>query len=60
MTIGSLLLNFAFQAFQIGSNMWLTRWSNDDAAGTDHGVRNLYLGVYGAFGLAQGRRSYSS
>lgn len=55
MTIGSLFLNFAFQAFQVGSNMWLTRWSKDDDAGTDHGVRNTYLGVYGAFGVAQGK-----
>lgn len=55
MTIGSLLLNFTFQAFQVWSNMWLNEWSNDPEAGTDHSVRNLYIGVYGAFGTVQGK-----
>lgn len=55
MFVGSLFLNFAFQAFQIGSNMWLTRWSEDKEAGTDHAVRDMYLGVYGAFGALQGK-----
>lgn len=52
--VATLLLNFVFQAFQIGSNLWLTKWSNDKAVETDTGLRNMYLGVYGAFGLGQG------
>lgn len=52
--IATLVLNFVFQAFQIGSNLWLTKWSDDKAVETDTGLRNMYLGVYGAFGVGQG------
>lgn len=50
----TLFLNFAFQAFQIGSNIWLTQWSDDKRVSNDTGLRDMYLGVYGAFGCGQG------
>lgn len=50
----TVLLNLVFQGFSIGSNIWLSRWANDKAAGNDTGVRDMYLGVYAAFGLGQG------
>lgn len=50
----TLFLNFAFQAFQIGSNIWLTQWSDDKLVSNDTGLRDMYLGVYGAFGAGQG------
>lgn len=50
----TVLLNIVFQGFSIGSNIWLSRWSVDNRTGTDTGVRDMYLGVYGAFGLGQG------
>lgn len=52
-----VILNVASQAFSIGSNVWLTAWSNDPPLpdGTqDLNKRDLRLGVYGALGLAQG------
>ncbi|XP_035215523.1 multidrug resistance-associated protein 1-like isoform X2 [Stegodyphus dumicola] len=46
-----------FQGFEIGSNVWLSLWSNDQllADGSqDTQLRNLRIGVYGALGLAGG------
>lgn len=55
LTVASLFLTFAFQAFEIGANIWLTRWATDKTANTDNSIRDRYLGVYGGFGLAQGK-----
>ncbi|XP_064537337.1 multidrug resistance-associated protein 1 isoform X6 [Drosophila montana] len=60
LSIATLVLNFVFQAFQIGSNLWLTQWSNDKAVEHDTGLRNMYLGVYGAFGFGQGLGNYGA
>ncbi|KAL5281122.1 ABCC2.2 family protein [Megaselia abdita] len=49
----TIILNFAFQAFQIGSNLWLTKWSNDREVANNTGKRDMYLGVYGALGFGQ-------
>ncbi|XP_061394495.1 multidrug resistance-associated protein 1 isoform X18 [Musca vetustissima] len=54
LSLATLILNFVFQAFQIGSNLWLTKWSNDKDVANDTGLRDMYLGVYGAFGFGQG------
>ncbi|XP_050740740.1 multidrug resistance-associated protein 1 isoform X7 [Drosophila biarmipes] len=53
LSVATLVLNFVFQAFQIGSNLWLTQWANDQNVGNDTGLRDMYLGVYGAFGFGQ-------
>ncbi|XP_065356725.1 multidrug resistance-associated protein 1 isoform X5 [Calliphora vicina] len=53
LSMATLILNFVFQAFQIGSNLWLTKWSNDQQVANDTGLRDMYLGVYGAFGFGQ-------
>ncbi|KAI8125136.1 Multidrug resistance-associated protein 1 [Lucilia cuprina] len=53
LSMATLILNFVFQAFQIGSNLWLTKWSNDKLVSNDTGLRDMYLGVYGAFGFGQ-------
>lgn len=53
--MATLILNFVFQAFQIGSNLWLTKWVNDKNVANDTGLRDMYLGVYGAFGFGQGK-----
>ncbi|KRF85616.1 multidrug resistance-associated protein 1 isoform X16 [Drosophila virilis] len=60
LSVATLVLNFVFQAFQIGSNLWLTQWSNDKAVEHDTGLRNMYLGVYGAFGFGQGLGNYGA
>ncbi|XP_061394493.1 multidrug resistance-associated protein 1 isoform X16 [Musca vetustissima] len=60
LSLATLILNFVFQAFQIGSNLWLTKWSNDKDVANDTGLRDMYLGVYGAFGFGQVISSYFS
>lgn len=54
LSVITIVLNVVFQAFSIGSNLWLSKWSSDKNAGTDTSVRDMYLGVYGAFGFGQG------
>ncbi|XP_050048216.1 multidrug resistance-associated protein 1 [Dermacentor andersoni] len=52
-----VVMNLASQAFSLGSNVWLTAWSNDPPmpdGSQDLAKRDLRLGVYGALGLAQG------
>ncbi|XP_055837482.1 multidrug resistance-associated protein 1-like [Episyrphus balteatus] len=54
MTVTTVVLNCVFQGLAVGSNLWLTEWSNDkEVAAGDNGKRNMYLGVYGAFGFVQ-------
>ncbi|XP_017108721.1 multidrug resistance-associated protein 1 isoform X5 [Drosophila bipectinata] len=53
LSVATLVLNFVFQAFQIGSNLWLTKWANDENVSNDTSLRDMYLGVYGAFGFGQ-------
>lgn len=53
--MATVFLNMVFQGFSIGSNLWLSRWSTDAAAENDTSVRDMYLGVYGAFGAGQGK-----
>lgn len=50
----TILLNLVFQGFAIGSNFWLSRWANDRTTVNDTSQRDMYLGVYAAFGLGQG------
>ena len=47
-----------YQAASVGANIWLTDWANDNTSynSSDYPrTRDLYLGVYGAFGIGQGR-----
>lgn len=55
LTLLTILLNIVYQGFSVGSNAWLTKWSTDKNAAIDTDVRNMYLGVYAAFGLGQGK-----
>ncbi|XP_076324180.1 multidrug resistance-associated protein 1-like isoform X3 [Tachypleus tridentatus] len=52
--VGITLVSYALsQAFNLGTNLWLSEWSNDAAdpeKATDQKLRNLRLGVYGALG----------
>ena len=53
-------MNIVLQVLTIGSNVWLNIWSNDNSTSTlvngtvNEYKRNMYLGVYGCFGLGQG------
>jgi ATP-binding cassette subfamily C (CFTR/MRP) protein 1 len=59
----TIFFNLVFQSFSIGSNVWLSEWSNDGNIYVNETVneskRDLYLGVYGALGAGQGK-SYCS
>lgn len=52
LSIGCGIIN---QALQVYSNMWLSDWSAHPEANEPH-IRDLYLGVYGGLGVAQGKR----
>lgn len=54
LTFSALSSNMLYQAFNVFSNFWLTEWSVDERAGTELFWRNIYAGVYGALGAAQG------
>jgi ATP-binding cassette, subfamily C (CFTR/MRP), member 1 len=49
----SIVFNIMMQGFSVYSNIWLSNWSENPDAGTDTTVRNTFLGVYGALGVAQ-------
>jgi ATP-binding cassette subfamily C (CFTR/MRP) protein 1 len=58
----TVFFNVVFQGFSIGSNVWLSEWSNDKSMygnETDGRKQNLYLGVYGALGVGQGKSDIS-
>ncbi|XP_067009700.2 multidrug resistance-associated protein 1 isoform X3 [Anabrus simplex] len=63
LSIATIVLNIIFQAFSIGSNMWLSEWSNEEVPenGTiDTAKRDMYLGVYGGLGVGQAITSFIS
>lgn len=53
----TLIFNMVFQGFSIGSNVWLGVWADDSSISENTTVdatkRNMYLAVYGAFGIGQ-------
>ncbi|XP_045532539.1 multidrug resistance-associated protein 1 isoform X1 [Pieris brassicae] len=53
----TFIMNMILQMFQVGSNYWLAKWSNDNQMmvnGTvDKSRRDLFLGVYGGLGIGQ-------
>lgn len=59
LTVVTILLNAVYQLSSIGSNLWLSVWSSDTTTvvnGTqDIAKTDMYLGIYGAFGLGQGK-----
>lgn len=55
LSIATIVLNIIFQAFSIGSNVWLSKWSTDPRAANETQWRNIYLSGYGLFGIGQGR-----
>lgn len=53
-TILTVLLIIVFQALLVGSNVWISKWSNDKSAANDTEKRDMYIAVYAGFGVAQG------
>ncbi|XP_045495076.1 multidrug resistance-associated protein 1 isoform X1 [Colias croceus] len=56
-SVVTIVMNLVLQLFQVGSNYWLAKWSNDDnmlVNGTvNKSTRDMYLGVYGGLGIGQ-------
>ena len=44
---------FFFESFQVGSNIWLSLWSDDEMAAYNIDTRNMYLIIYGLLGMMQ-------
>lgn len=56
MCIAIGISNVLNQAAVVYSGIWLTHWATDEAASNpnDYTWRNIYMGVYGGLGFAQG------
>jgi ATP-binding cassette subfamily C (CFTR/MRP) protein 1 len=52
-TAFSIAFHVIYQGFSVGSNIWLSEWSDDPHASNETSVRNMYLGVYGVLGVMQ-------
>ncbi|CAG7833092.1 unnamed protein product [Allacma fusca] len=61
MTFFTFLFYLLFQGLSVGSNLWLTAWSNQPVEnGTvSTSTRDMYLGVYGALGAMQAFFSFT-
>ncbi|KZC08998.1 Multidrug resistance-associated protein 1 [Dufourea novaeangliae] len=62
LSIATIIMNAIYQGFSIGSNSWLSVWSNDNLTDDnntfDRAKQDLYLGVYGGLGLGQALASF--
>ncbi|XP_014219235.1 multidrug resistance-associated protein 1 isoform X2 [Copidosoma floridanum] len=62
LAVSTIIMNAVFQSFSISANLWLSAWSSDNETvvnGTANTYKqNMYLGVYGAFGLGQAMTSF--
>ncbi|CAL7934381.1 unnamed protein product [Xylocopa violacea] len=58
LSISTIVMNAMFQGFSIGSNTWLSIWSDGNLTDVNNTInrskQDMYLGVYGALGLGQG------
>jgi len=44
----------SYTAFSVGSNLWLSKWTDASNANQTDAETNMYLAVYGGFGGFQG------
>ncbi|XP_021961754.1 multidrug resistance-associated protein 1 isoform X2 [Folsomia candida] len=51
--VGTIVLYSVYQTFSVGSNLWLSEWSNQPVVNGTQDDVGLYLGVYGGFGFMQ-------
>ncbi|XP_076297622.1 multidrug-Resistance like Protein 1 isoform X1 [Lasioglossum baleicum] len=63
LSIATIVMNVIYQGFSIGSNSWLSVWSNDNLTDSNNtfnrAKQDLYLGVYGGLGLGQGLTTFA-
>ncbi|XP_076389766.1 multidrug-Resistance like Protein 1 isoform X2 [Megachile rotundata] len=62
LSISTIIMNAIFQGFSIGSNSWLSLWSNSNLTTyndtVDKAQQDMYLGVYGGLGIGQAMASF--
>ncbi|KAK9303948.1 hypothetical protein QLX08_004533 [Tetragonisca angustula] len=62
LSILTIIMNAIFQGFSIGSNAWLSVWSDSNLTDYNNTVnqveQNMYLGVYAGLGLGQAMASF--
>ncbi|XP_043526935.1 multidrug resistance-associated protein 1 isoform X6 [Frieseomelitta varia] len=62
LSILTIIMNAIFQGFSIGSNAWLSVWSDSNLTNYNDTVnqveQNMYLGVYAGLGLGQAMASF--
>ncbi|KOX68195.1 Multidrug resistance-associated protein 1 [Melipona quadrifasciata] len=62
LSILTIIMNAVFQGFSIGSNAWLSVWSDSNLTDYNNTVnqveQNMYLGVYAGLGLGQAMASF--
>ncbi|KAK0171316.1 hypothetical protein PV328_009061 [Microctonus aethiopoides] len=62
LSISTIVMNAIFQSFSIGSNIWISKWSDDNTTHlnntADPTQRDMYVGVYAALGLGQAVTSF--
>ncbi|XP_032672071.1 multidrug resistance-associated protein 1 isoform X3 [Odontomachus brunneus] len=62
LSVATIVMNAIFQAFSIGSNVWLSVWSDDNMTTPNNTIdksrQDMYLGVYGALGIGQAMTSF--
>ncbi|KAK0089852.1 hypothetical protein PV325_005159 [Microctonus aethiopoides] len=63
LSISTIVMNAIFQSFSIGSNIWISKWSDDNTTHlnntADPTQRDMYVGVYAALGLGQGVTTFA-
>ncbi|KAF5894747.1 multidrug resistance-associated protein 1, partial [Clarias magur] len=59
LSIFSICLFFAHHVASLGSNYWLSLWTDDPVINGTQSNRDMRLGVYGVLGLAQGIAVFS-
>ncbi|XP_026991190.1 multidrug resistance-associated protein 1 isoform X3 [Tachysurus fulvidraco] len=59
LSVFSILLFLAHHVASLGSNYWLSLWTDDPVINGTQPTRDMRLGVYGALGLTQGIAVFS-
>ena len=58
LSVTSVFLFFVHHLSSLGSNYWLSLWTDDPVINGTQPNRNMRLGVYGVLGLSQGEPGF--
>jgi len=56
LVFGTVCLHFIFQSFSVGTNLWLSEWTSNNATSSNSTStygQTFYLSVYGGLGFCQ-------